>query len=147
VAEPILPSAISGNRGANGIDGQLSTFFGWMPESHHSWALLGDLTTLYDLSAPWILRQLSISSSWTLAVMNNGGGHIFKPMFGRDAFINRHPYGFEAWADMWGLTYSCLPSLTAGLSDIPNILELRPSEQQSQTLRTEIENLWKNQLS
>lgn len=146
MAEPILSSAISGNRGANGIDGQISTFFGWMPEGHHSWALLGDLTTLYDLNAPWILRQLP-KNSWTLVVMNNGGGHIFKPMFGREAFINRHPFGFEAWANMWELTYSCLSLLSAELSAIPNILELRPSEQQTIALRMEIENIWKNQLS
>jgi 2-succinyl-5-enolpyruvyl-6-hydroxy-3-cyclohexene-1-carboxylate synthase len=141
VAAANLPNAISGNRGANGIDGQLSTFFGWKPQNTHSWALLGDLTTLYDLSAPWVVPQLN-GATWTLAIMNNAGGHIFKPMFGREAFLNRHQLNFKGWAEMWNLSYQCLESLDHGLNTPPQILELRPCEIQSQLLREEINGLW-----
>jgi 2-succinyl-5-enolpyruvyl-6-hydroxy-3-cyclohexene-1-carboxylate synthase len=145
-AVPTLPMAISGNRGANGIDGQLSTFFGWLPEEGHSWALLGDLTTLYDLSAPWILSQLK-KTNWTLAIMNNSGGHIFKPMFNREAFINKHSIDFLDWARMWGMTYSCLDSLEMAPESAPQILELKPSEVETQNLRGEMENLWAHEIS
>ncbi|HEX7808943.1 MAG TPA: 2-succinyl-5-enolpyruvyl-6-hydroxy-3-cyclohexene-1-carboxylic-acid synthase, partial [Thermoanaerobaculia bacterium] len=46
------------NRGTNGIDGQLSTFFGWCKPHRDNVAILGDLTTIYDLNAPWIVPQL-----------------------------------------------------------------------------------------
>lgn len=148
VAQATLATAVAGNRGANGIDGQLSSFFGWKPPGQHSWALLGDLTTLYDLSAPWILSQLRADNqSFTLVIMNNSGGQIFKPMFGRDAFINKHSLGFSGWAQMWGLSYSCLEELELPMSQTPpHILELRPSEQETLALRTEIEQLWKTHL-
>jgi 2-succinyl-5-enolpyruvyl-6-hydroxy-3-cyclohexene-1-carboxylate synthase len=142
VATPILSTAVSGNRGANGIDGQLSTFFGWRPQHAHSWALLGDLTTLYDLNAPWILPQ-QVSTSWTLAIMNNSGGQIFKPMFNRDAFLNRHSLNFEHWSKMWNLTYQCTDSLTEDFKVLPQVLEINPSEEQSEQLHQKLEMLWK----
>lgn len=145
VAQPILPAAITGNRGANGIDGQVSTFLGWLPTGQHSWALLGDLTTLYDLSAPWILQQLP-NASFTLVIMNNAGGQIFKPMFGREAFINRHNLSFAGWAQMWGLTYLCLEHLEQPSGTPPQILELRPSEKATHALRAEIEQIWTTHL-
>lgn len=141
-AKSHLPQAVSGNRGANGIDGQFSTFLGWKSESTHSWALLGDLTTLYDLNAPWILSQLP-STPWTLAIMNNSGGQIFKPMFGRDAFLNRHNISFNHWAQMWNLTYHRSDSLTETFATLPQILEINPCEEQSQKLDFELDQLWK----
>ena len=49
---------IGASRGLNGIDGQTSTFLGFAEATTENWAILGDLTTLYDLAAPWILPQL-----------------------------------------------------------------------------------------
>jgi 2-succinyl-5-enolpyruvyl-6-hydroxy-3-cyclohexene-1-carboxylate synthase len=40
------------NRGANGIDGQLSSWLGATAETPDSWGVFGDLTTLYDLGRP-----------------------------------------------------------------------------------------------
>lgn len=142
VAKPQLSQAVSGNRGANGIDGQLSTFLGWRSVNTHSWALLGDLTTLYDLNAPWIISQQS-QAPWTLAIMNNSGGQIFKPMFGRDAFLNRHNISFNHWAQMWNLTYHRTESLTETFSTLPLILEIVPCEKQTQQLNLELDQLWK----
>src|ERR1041385_2104820 len=45
------------NRGANGIDGQLSTFFGWCAPDATNVAIVGDLTAIYDLNAPWIVPR------------------------------------------------------------------------------------------
>jgi len=92
------------NRGANGIDGQLSTFFGSCTPGREHWALLGDLTVLYDLSAPWALSQLE-SGPIRVVVVNNGGGQIFSRLYRRPIFLNRHELRFGGWAHMWGLEY------------------------------------------
>jgi 2-succinyl-5-enolpyruvyl-6-hydroxy-3-cyclohexene-1-carboxylate synthase len=57
------------SRGANGIDGQLSTFFGMCAPGREHWALVGDLTALYDLGAPWILRRLASGPIRIVVVM------------------------------------------------------------------------------
>jgi 2-succinyl-5-enolpyruvyl-6-hydroxy-3-cyclohexene-1-carboxylate synthase len=92
------------NRGANGIDGQLSTFFGWASTERMNWCLTGDLTTMYDLAAPWAARQRQIPQ-FHLVVINNGGGRIFKPMFKQPFFENQHQLSFRDWAKMWDLPY------------------------------------------
>ena len=52
--------SVAASRGLNGIDGQLSTFLGYAERQAPNWALLGDLTALYDLeAAPWIISQLA----------------------------------------------------------------------------------------
>ena len=48
-------TSIRANRGTNGIDGQVSTWLGCSAEQQDAWAILGDLTTLYDLAAPALL--------------------------------------------------------------------------------------------
>ena len=60
------------NRGANGIDGCVSTFLGLGADEAESWAVVGDLTALYDLAALWITpalpaRAAAGSSSSTMA--------------------------------------------------------------------------------
>lgn len=94
---------VNASRGVNGIDGQISTFYGLCAENSHNFAILGDLTTLYDMPAPWILPQLDIQS--TIFVINNGGGKIFSRMFASDIFQNIHDLNFKPLAEMWGLGY------------------------------------------
>ena len=43
------------NRGANGIDGALSSYLGVSRDAKEAWGIFGDLTVLYDLNAPAIL--------------------------------------------------------------------------------------------
>ena len=95
---------VAANRGANGIDGELSSFYGWCEAGKSNWAILGDLTTLYDLSAPWVLPQLK-NTETNLVVINNGGGQLFSKLFKQEIFINRHQLSFEHWAKMWNLSY------------------------------------------
>lgn len=93
---------IGANRGLNGIDGQLSSFFGMLKEGVENWGIFGDLTTLYDLAAPWILPQIS-HYNVKIVVVNNGGGKIFSNLFPDKEFQNEHQIGFEHFAKMWGI--------------------------------------------
>ena len=100
------------NRGANGIDGLLSTYLGISADEAESWAIVGDLSTLYDLGAPWITPQLTPGKR-RIVVINNGGGQIFNtlpaldeaPAAAREMMINPHGNQFEAFAEMWGWEY------------------------------------------
>lgn len=103
------------NRGANGIDGLISTWLGVGAEERESWLIVGDLSALYDLGAPWILRHLR-GAKRRLVVINNGGGKIFSRVsWLKDAgaetkalMENPHEIGFEPWARMWGMDYRLL---------------------------------------
>lgn len=100
------------NRGANGIDGLVSTWLGVSAEAKESWLVLGDLSALYDLSAPWILPQLP-GAKRRIVVINNGGGQIFSRVSwlkGADpqtkrAMVNPHDVSFEPWAKLWNMEY------------------------------------------
>ncbi len=77
VAGNELAGRIHASRGANGIDGQLSAFIGSAVGAAEAWGVFGDLTTLYDLSAPWMIDQVDSATVWRFVVINNGGGKIF----------------------------------------------------------------------
>jgi 2-succinyl-5-enolpyruvyl-6-hydroxy-3-cyclohexene-1-carboxylate synthase len=122
------------NRGANGIDGQLSTFFGWCEPSHDNVCILGDLTTIYDLNAPWIVPQLG-HRRFRVVVMNNGGGRIFSrvaslraldPAVREKIIENAHDVRFEHWAAMWNI----------------DVTELRPDEEASRRAWARYDQLW-----
>lgn len=91
------------SRGLNGIDGQISTFLGYCSPTQDNWAIIGDLTALYDMAGPWILSQMDICA--TLVIINNSGGQIFNRMFPSPAFLNSHELSFAPLADLWGLSY------------------------------------------
>jgi 2-succinyl-5-enolpyruvyl-6-hydroxy-3-cyclohexene-1-carboxylate synthase len=97
--------AIHCSRGLNGIDGQLSAFFGWANSPQPNLGILGDLTTLYDLAAPWILKQRD-DLEIKIVVINNRGGRIFDRMFGDQRFLNAHDLNFESWARFWSFDYA-----------------------------------------
>lgn len=121
------------NRGANGIDGQVSTFFGWCAPDAENVCVVGDLTAIYDLGAPWIARQLD--ARFRIVVVNNGGGRIF----GRVASLraldpglrgriieNEHGFTFEHWAKMWGI----------------DVTELQPDPEASRRVWERYDALW-----
>jgi 2-succinyl-5-enolpyruvyl-6-hydroxy-3-cyclohexene-1-carboxylate synthase len=107
------------NRGANGIDGIVSTFLGLGADEVESWAVIGDLTALFDLAALWITPSLPPARR-RIAVVNNGGGRIFARVAALRGMAaepqrlmqNPHTLGFRAWADMFGWTH--VPAATAG---------------------------------
>jgi 2-succinyl-5-enolpyruvyl-6-hydroxy-3-cyclohexene-1-carboxylate synthase len=101
------PLAIHGNRGASGIDGQLSTLAGLNEGDSPCWALLGDLSAVHDLSG-WLLKD---RLRRPVVVINNGGGRIFDylPQRGLPGFetLWRTPVapGFAALADAFGFSH------------------------------------------
>ena len=128
-----------GNRGANGIDGQLSTFFGWCAPGRENVAILGDLTTTYDLNAPWIAHQLSDDIGFTVVIINNGGGRIFSRVpslrsVDRRLMENEHALSFEHWAAMWGLAYN--------RDAFRSVMELRPDQTASDRVWKRYDELW-----
>ncbi len=116
------------NRGANGIDGQVASFLGWARPGVENWAVVGDLTALYDLSSLWALRHLD-GIRVRVVVINNGGGRIFKGMFRNERFQNRHATAFDAWAAMWGAEYRA--DLDARDLGPAAVIEVRPDEAQT----------------
>lgn len=91
-------------RGANGIDGQISTFFGLCTSKRDNWAIIGDLTALYDMVAPWIIPQIE-EMNINLVIVNNSGGKFFARMYDDKEFLNSHNLHFEHLAGMWNLSY------------------------------------------
>jgi 2-succinyl-5-enolpyruvyl-6-hydroxy-3-cyclohexene-1-carboxylate synthase len=65
-----------GNRGANGIDGLLSTALGLAAaQDQPLLAVVGDLSFLHDLTALVAARRLGLAA--TIVLLNNDGGGIF----------------------------------------------------------------------
>lgn len=95
---------MAASRGLNGIDGQISTFLGWSTSTVSNWAILGDLTLLYDLAGPWVLQQLQLEAV-NIVVINNSGGQIFNKVCSDKEFINAHSIEFEPVAKLWGMDY------------------------------------------
>ena len=135
--------SIRANRGANGIDGQVSTWLGWSAEVSDTWAVLGDLTALYDLAAPFILDQIN-NAGRVLVVINNGGGKIFErlprlqTMSSRtiEWMTNPHVADLSGFATLWGMqhlrvrTSDDFDQLAAG-SEKTLLLEIIPSAKQT----------------
>jgi len=109
---------VRANRGANGIDGQVSSWLGATADELGAWGIFGDLTGLYDLAGPAILEQVE-QEGRVLVVMNNGGGRIFERLPRLKGFsaeemevvTNEHELDFAGWAQLWGMDYLCVDSV------------------------------------
>jgi 2-succinyl-5-enolpyruvyl-6-hydroxy-3-cyclohexene-1-carboxylate synthase len=122
---------VGANRGANGIDGQLSTFLGMCGPGRENWAIVGDLTTLYDLSAPWVVPGLE-AGPIRFVVVNNGGGQIFARLSPHAALRNEHGRDFSGWAALWGLAYHRWETVPAAAPPEPRaVIELVPDREQT----------------
>jgi 2-succinyl-5-enolpyruvyl-6-hydroxy-3-cyclohexene-1-carboxylate synthase len=124
---------IEANRGANGIDGQLSTFFGQCDPGRMNVAVVGDLTAIYDMNAPWIAPQLPPALRFEIVVVNNGGGKIFSRVaslasIDRTLIENAHDFDFGKWASMWGIE--------------DRVTELRPDADASRRAWAKYDALW-----
>lgn len=115
------PWSIRGNRGANGIDGQVSTAAGIVAGSEVPTVLLaGDLTVLHDLGGFTALGRLGVDLT-VVAVDNDGGGIFSFLPIAEEAHVDHHrlfhtPHGLDLAraADLAGATLH-QPSDPAGL--------------------------------
>lgn len=108
------------NRGASGIDGLVSTLAGVQRGSGRpTLAILGDLSTLYDINGLALLRQ--VSAPTVVIVVNNNGGQIFSllptPAATRERFyLMPQNVDFRHAAALFDLAYAC-PADWASLSE------------------------------
>jgi len=106
-----LPRMLS-NRGANGIDGTVSTAFGVAAATEQPVTLLiGDVALVHDIGGLIAARQLGLDL--TIVVLNNDGGGIFHflPVSRETDAFERHvvtPHGldFAAAAALYGLRHT-----------------------------------------
>jgi 2-succinyl-5-enolpyruvyl-6-hydroxy-3-cyclohexene-1-carboxylate synthase len=121
---------VFGNRGVNGIDGQLATAIGLCDAdpSKKVYCILGDITAAYDLSS---MRELP--QNLHLIIINNKGGRIFEMLNLDKRIILEHENDFEKISHGMGLTYS------RELADFGKVqvLELFPDRTQSQKMLQE----------
>ena len=109
------------NRGANGIDGTLSTALGVAHETKKPTVLYtGDLALLHDQNGFLAAKELPEGASLTIVVINNDGSGIFEhlPMAEFDPPFERYfatPQGvdFAKLADLHGAEYHCPKSWAA----------------------------------
>ncbi len=134
--------AVYANRGANGIDGQVSTYLGWSEAFTQSFCLVGDLTAMYDLASLGLASQLRPGKKRVI-IINNFGGQIFGRIFRNDLFINSHQTQFKHWAAMWNWDYQ----LAKNKDDLQEmngdhlVLEIQPDAHQTKLFWDEWDQL------
>lgn len=112
----LLPVAkdiqIYANRGANGIDGVVSTAFGFSKGrgGRQTYLLIGDLAALHDISGFLLTRYQPCQL--TVIVLNNDGGGIFSYLsqatvkeYYEDLFGTPTALEFHDVANMYGMDY------------------------------------------
>lgn len=109
--------ALFSNRGANGIDGVVSTALGiQIARRRPAWLLIGDLSFMHDVNGLLISRMETMDL--TIMVSNNDGGGIFSYL--PQASVQNHfeqlfgtPTGlsFAPIADMYGIQYELVSSI------------------------------------
>jgi len=103
------------NRGANGIDGTLSTALGMVQGDRPSVLLTGDLALLHDTNG--FLIRPRLQGHLTIVLINNQGGGIFEtlpiaqfdPPF-EDYFATPQGIDFEQLAQVYGVSYEKIQS-------------------------------------
>ncbi len=108
--EKILP--LYGNRGASGIDGNISTGLGIAAATNDPTVILvGDITFYHDSNGLLALKQLGLDKVIIVLINNNGGGIFhrlpvarFEPPF-KELFLTPHNLDFAPIAAMYGLDH------------------------------------------
>lgn len=120
---------IFGNRGVNGIDGQLASAIGLaMGTKDDIYCILGDVTTFYDLSS---MREMP--ANLHLIIMNNKGGRIFDMLKLDKRIVLEHEKDFKDICQGMKLTYS------NKLTDLKSfqVIELFPLRSESESFLKE----------
>lgn len=136
------------NRGANGIDGTLSTALGVAHRGQPTILLTGDLAFLHDSNG--LLAQSQMRGSLTVVLVNNSGSGIFEylPIAAQEEVFESHfatpqAVDFEKLCAAHAVPYIAVPdwkSLQDLISDLPpagvRLLELKTDRKADvQTLR------------
>ena len=109
---PVLPNPprVLANRGANGIDGTVSTAFGVAATGARVVLLIGDVALAHDIGGLLDARRLRLPL--TIVLLNNDGGGIFHflPVAGEGDGFDEHvatPHGlsFAQAAELYGCGY------------------------------------------
>lgn len=115
---------VFGNRGVNGIDGQLASAIGLAAGTKERvFCILGDVTTFYDLSS-----MRDIPDNLHLIIMNNRGGRIFDMLNLDKRIVLEHENDFREISQGLRLSYS------NDIKDLGrvSVLELFPDSRQSE---------------
>lgn len=102
---------IYANRGANGIDGVVSTAFGIQAaKARPGFLLIGDLALLHDING--LIASKLQATDMTIVVMNNDGGGIFSYLpqsqeerYYEELFGTPTGIGFKSAAEMYDAEY------------------------------------------
>ncbi|MBD2209189.1 2-succinyl-5-enolpyruvyl-6-hydroxy-3-cyclohexene-1-carboxylic-acid synthase [Nostoc linckia FACHB-104] len=130
------------NRGANGIDGTLSTALGMAHRHHSSVMLTGDLALLHDTNG-FLIRNKFVGHLTILLINNNGGGIFemlpiakFDPPF-EEFFGTPQDIDFTQLCATYGVEHELITSwshLQQRLNPLPDtgirVLELQTNRQQ-----------------
>jgi 2-succinyl-5-enolpyruvyl-6-hydroxy-3-cyclohexene-1-carboxylate synthase len=151
VAREPAPRVLS-NRGANGIDGTVSSAFGAAAAGQGPVVLLiGDVALAHDIGGLLAARRLRLAL--TIVLLNNDGGGIFHflPVAGeRDAFEEHvatpHGLDFSRAAALYGLDYEHPASVAelrdavrdAVAGDTTTIIEVRTDREQNLALHRRV---------
>lgn len=103
---------IYGNRGASGIDGNVSTALGLAAATgRRVVALLGDITFYHDMNGLLAVRQHNLNNVLFVVINNDGGGIFHRLPIARhdppftELFLTPHGLSFDHAAAMYDLQY------------------------------------------
>ena len=142
------PIEVYANRGASGIDGNVSTALGLGASCPDNplFMLLGDLTLYHDMNGLWGLRHLE--NPVTIVLLNNNGGGIFRrlpiakyePEFSK-YFLTPPELDFKHIAALYGLEYFPVNSLEAfqkvlSIPKHPKLIDVQTDSAQDAEIRS-----------
>lgn len=142
-----------GNRGASGIDGNISTALG-VAAAHPTTPtllIIGDVTFYHDLNGLLAFQQQQIKNL-SILLLNNGGGGIFNrlPLAPLDPpftklFLTPHGLDFSQVCQMYGLAHrplASLPELEMALQGEwlarPTVLEFFTNSREDEQIRRQV---------
>ncbi len=137
------------NRGLSGIDGILSTALGVAMSAplNPTLLLIGDISTLHDISALSLMNRLPKDLPFTIGIINNGGGEIFKIVKTADhpklenLFTTPQNVDFEKLAQAFSLPFERRQNLKHfKLSQTPTIVEFAIEQKNNTQTR---KDFWK----
>jgi 2-succinyl-5-enolpyruvyl-6-hydroxy-3-cyclohexene-1-carboxylate synthase len=168
------PLHVYANRGASGIDGNVSTALGYGAASRSPLvALLGDITFYHDMNGllavaggGWrVAGETPLATRYsppvTFVVINNNGGGIFRrlPIAGfepefTDLFLTPHDLDFEHAARLYGLDFTRVTDRTTFRQALgenlynptPHLIEVQTNGRYDDQRRREINKIVNNEL-